>query len=193
NVADGVLALMALQADDHLVTGTEPTPGTAPLSNRFACYDTYRAADGRWLAVAAIEPKFWANLCRLLAVEELIPQQYDEAAQDGVRARLAEVFAGKPRDEWIALLAAADTCVSPVLTVTEAVAHEHFTSRGVVASGRHPTAGELRQLAPLFAGAERRATYDLPDHEATATDAVLTEAGFTAAEIAALHEQGAVQ
>src|SRR5581483_207250 len=132
NVADGVLALMALQADDHLVTGSEPTPGTAPLSNRFACYDTYRAADGRWLAVAAIEPKFWANLCRLIGAEELIPKQYDEAAQDGVRARLAEVFAGKPRDEWVALLAAADTCVSPVLTVTEAVAHEHFTSRGVV-------------------------------------------------------------
>src|SRR5439155_10500974 len=64
SVADGMLALMALQVDEHLATGSTPAPGTAPLGGRYACYDTYATADGGWLAVAAIEARLWANLCR---------------------------------------------------------------------------------------------------------------------------------
>jgi alpha-methylacyl-CoA racemase len=192
-VADGVLALMALQVDDFLVEGTVPTPGTAPLSGRFACYDTYRTADGGWLAVAAIEPKFWANLCRLIERPELTAKQYDDTAQHDVRAQLTDVFATKPRDEWVALLAAADTCVSPVLDVPEAIADEHFRARGVVTDARHPTAGPFSQLAPLLAGAVRDKTFDLPDPSGTATDEVLSACGFTTEEIATLRTSGAIQ
>src|SRR5205807_1149660 len=63
SVADGVLALMALQVDEHLATGIEPGPGHGILTGRYACYDTYEARDGKWLALAIIEPRFWANLC----------------------------------------------------------------------------------------------------------------------------------
>ncbi len=68
SVADGVLWLMSLAVDEHLATGTEPGPGHDVLTGRYACYDTYRAADGKWLAVAAIEAKFFANLCRALGL-----------------------------------------------------------------------------------------------------------------------------
>ena len=192
-VADGVLALMALQVDDYLVTGTEPTPGTAPLSHRFACYDTYRAGDGGWLAVAAIEPKFWSNLCRLVDRPDLIALQYDETAQDTVRASLSEVFATKPRDEWVALLAAADTCVSPVIDVAAATRDEHFTARRITAEAHHPAAGTIHQLAPLLAGAVRGSSYELPDPTVTATADVLAGCGYTDEEIATLRERGAVQ
>ena len=63
-VADGVLWLMSLAIDEHLATGSEPGPGHDILTGRYACYDTYRTADGRWLAVGAIEQKFFARLCR---------------------------------------------------------------------------------------------------------------------------------
>ena len=56
-VADGVLSLMSLQLDDVLAAGVEQAPGSAPFTSRYACYDTYRTADDRWLAVAAIEAK----------------------------------------------------------------------------------------------------------------------------------------
>ncbi len=119
-VADGVLALMALQIDEHLATGADRGAGTAPLGDRFACYDTYATADGGWLAVAAIEPKFWANLCRALGLDDCVDEQYDAAAQPDVRARVAAVLATRSRDEWAAVLGPADTCVAPVLTVAEA-------------------------------------------------------------------------
>jgi alpha-methylacyl-CoA racemase len=191
-VADGVLALMALQVDDVLATGTVQLPATAPLSGRYACYDTYRTADDGWLAVAAIEAKFWANLCVALDLEQWIDKQYDDDSQPGARGELAAVFRTKPRDEWVAQLAAADTCVSPVLTSQEAAADAGFASRDCFATARAATGDEWSQLAPLLAGAHRATAYDLPDRTVTDTDVVLLAAGLTAAEIAALHTEGAI-
>lgn len=191
-VADGVLALMALQVDDHLVTGAVPTPGTAPLSGRFACYDIYQSADGGWLAVAAIEPRFWANLCRLLGREDLTAKQYDDDAQHDVHDALTKAFRTRTRDEWAAALAPADTCVSPVLAVTEAAVDEHYGARGTVTTAKHPTAGRFRQLAPLLAGAVRQGSYDLPDTSVTDTDDLLADGGFTTEEITVLHDAGVI-
>jgi alpha-methylacyl-CoA racemase len=189
-VADGVLALMSLQVDDALATGSEQPPGTAPLSGRYACYETYRTSDDRWIAVAAIEQKFWANLCRALGVDTLISQQYDDDTQAAVRDALASIFRTKPRDEWVAALAAADTCVSPVLTASEAAADTGFASRGGFATARAATGEEWQQLAPLLAGAARARRYDLPDRSTSDTDDVLIGRGFTTEEIAQLRDQG---
>jgi alpha-methylacyl-CoA racemase len=193
SVADGMLALMALQVDEHLATGRDPGPGTAPLGGRYACYDTYAAADGRWLAVAAIEPRFWANLCRLLGLEELTDTQYDADAQDDIRTALATRFATRTRDEWVTALAGADTCVAPVLSPAEAASAAQFTQRGAVASAA-PAAGDpsFRQLAPLLAGARRAASYELPDRSRTSTDTVLADAGFDADDIAQLRADGVI-
>jgi alpha-methylacyl-CoA racemase len=192
SVADGVLALMALQIDDYLVTGAAPAAGTAPLRGRFACYDTYATSDGRWLAVAAIESRFWANLCRAVGVEDLVDKQYDNDAQHDVRARLAQAFAQRTRDAWTELLAGADTCVTPVLEVAEVAVDEGFSARAAVTTAEHPTSGRLQQLAPLFAGAERRPAYSLPDQTGTDTKTLLAEHGFRPEEIAALHDAGVI-
>jgi alpha-methylacyl-CoA racemase len=193
SVADGMLSLMALQVDEHLATGHDSGPGTAPLGGRYACYDTYAAADGRWLAVAAIESRFWANLCRALGLDHLIDSQYDADAQDAARAELAAAFAAKPRDEWVAELSPADTCVAPVLSPAEAAAAPHFVERGAVAEARPRGGGAgFRMLAPLLAGAERRTAYQLGEPGGTDTDEVLTRARFGAEEIARLRADGVV-
>src|SRR5437016_1051926 len=105
SVADGVLSLMALQIDEHLATGAVPGPGHGLLTGRYACYDTYVAGDGKWLSVAAIEPRFWANLCNALDLPQWADRQTDDAAQDEIRADLRRVFATRSRDEWAAALA----------------------------------------------------------------------------------------
>jgi alpha-methylacyl-CoA racemase len=191
-VAEGMLALMSLQIDDALMTGAEQLPGTAPLSGRFACYDIYATADGKWLAVAAIEPRFWASLCALLGLEEWIDRQFDDDAQDQLRSALAEALLTKSRDEWVALLAAADTCVSPVLTASEAAADAGFAGRRAFAEAGVSGGATWTQLAPLLAGAHRADRYDLPDRTSTDTDDVLAGCGLSAAEIDDLHDQGAV-
>jgi crotonobetainyl-CoA:carnitine CoA-transferase CaiB-like acyl-CoA transferase len=142
-VAEGVLSLMALAIDEHLATGGQPGPGRDLLTGRYACYDVYRARDGKWLAVGAIEPHFWANLCRALGCERWIAHQTDDAAQEKVRADLRAAFARRDRDAWVEALAPADTCVAPVYEVPELVRDPHFGARGAFTNG---------QVAPILAG-----------------------------------------
>jgi alpha-methylacyl-CoA racemase len=191
-VADGVLALMSLQIDDVLATGAEQFPATAPLSGRYACYDTYRTADDHWIAVAAIEAKFWANLCTALGLEKWIERQYDDRVQGAARAALASTFLTRTRAEWVSSLGPADTCVSPVLTATEAAADAGFASRDAFATARAVGGEEWPQLAPLLAGAARERHYDLPDRSTNNTDDVLASCGVTTEEIARLRDQGAI-
>ena len=193
SVTDGVLSLMALAIDQQLATGQTQGPGRDLLTGRHACYDLYGARDGRWLAVAAIEPAFWANLCRALGLERWIPHQLDDARQAEIRADLRTVFATRDRDEWVAALAPADTCVAPVLSVAELAGHEHFRARGAFHEAQHPAHGRFRQLGAVLAGSvPLEALVSVGDASATDTDALLREAGYAEAEIGALREAGVV-
>ena len=93
--------------------------------------------------MGAIEPKFFANLCRLLGCEQWTAHQLDDDVQDKIRADFRAAFATKDRDAWVAELAGADTCVTPVLSVAELVDDEQFARpprlrRG----GRRPTGAD---------------------------------------------------
>jgi alpha-methylacyl-CoA racemase len=192
-VADGVLWLMSLAVDEHLATGAEPGPGHDLLTGRYACYDVYRARDGGWLAVGAIEPAFFANLCRALGCEEWIPHQTDDARQGEIRAAFRAAFAARDRDAWVEALAPADTCVAPVLSVAELARDAHLESRGAFGEARHPEHGRFRQLAPLLAGSERGAgPASLRAASHSDADDLLRAAGLSAAEIGKLKDEGVV-
>lgn len=190
---DGVLSCMSLTLDEYLATGREEAPGGSILTGRYACYDVYECADGKWVSVGAIEPQFWANLCRLLGLEDLAPLQKDDDRQDEVRARVAEVFRTRPRDEWVEALAPKDTCVAPVLATGEVVEDVHLLARGAVTDVE--VDGRIfRQTARVVAGAGRpeRAEQGVPT---TATDAhaLLAETGFDDTDISALEASGAIR
>ena len=177
SVADGVLWLMSLAIDEQLALGHHVRPGHDVLSGRYACYGTYRAADSKWLAVAAIEAKFFANLCAALGCPELAASQLDDEAQPAIRAAFTTAFATRTRDEWVDVLAGADTCVAPVLDVAEVAAYPQFVARGAVVTNTHPAQGAFPQLAPLLAGMDRAAVPDVPDPAVTDTQHLLKEAG----------------
>jgi alpha-methylacyl-CoA racemase len=193
SIADGVLGLMALAADEYLATGEEPGPGHGLLTGRDACYDTYPTRDGKWLTVAAIEPRFWANLCRALGLERWIAHQNDVAAQDRIRADLRAAFLTRDRDDWTAILAPADTCVAPVLTVPEAIADEQFAARDDFVDATHAEHGTFRQVGPVFAGMQRPdEPYEARDATVTDTDAILEAAGLSRDERAKLRDAGVI-
>jgi alpha-methylacyl-CoA racemase len=192
-VADGVLSLMSLHVDQHLATGADPGPGHDILTGRYACYDVYRARDGKWLAVAAIEPAFYANLCRALGLERWIPSQTDDARQEEIRAAFREAFARRDRDAWVAELAPADTCVAPVHSVAEAVRDPQFEARGAFADAKHERHGNFRQLGPVLAGTSRSgSTAEVRDASVADTEALLRDAGLTEEEIETMRSQGVV-
>jgi alpha-methylacyl-CoA racemase len=192
-VADGVLSLLALGVDQHLATGEEPAPGGDLLSGRYACYDVYPAADGRWLAVAAIEPAFWAKLCRALGLERWIERQLDDAVQEEIRRDLRAAFAAHGRDEWVARLAPADTCVAPVQSIAEVTADAHFAQRGAFVWAEHPQHGRYRQVGAVLAGATCEAgPIALRDASETDTAELLRDAGMAASEIGTLQQEGVI-
>jgi alpha-methylacyl-CoA racemase len=193
SVADGMLGIMALQVDEYLATGEVPGPRHGLLTGRYACYDCYPARDGGWLTVAAIEPRFWANLCTTLGLDRWIAHQTDDAVQDDVRADLRAVFLTRDRDEWTAELADADTCVAPVLSVPELVHDAQYAARGAIVEAKHPEQGTFRQVGPVFAGMPAPAgPYLVRDATVTDTDDVLRAAGFAGDELAALRAEGAI-
>ncbi|MFZ4669956.1 MAG: CaiB/BaiF CoA transferase family protein [Microthrixaceae bacterium] len=193
SIADGVLAMMSLYADEYLATGVEPGPGHYILTGRYACYEIYECGDGRFISVGAIEPQFWANLCRLLEVEQWTASQTDDSVQDQIRADLAERFATRGRDEWVALLGPADCCVAPVNTVAEAVVDEQFVARNSVVDAEHPQAGPFRQLAPIWAGTQPiDGVASVPDGTVSDAAALLTEAGCEDDRISAWLDEGVI-
>lgn len=177
---DGMLALMGLALDETLATDRAVAPGSSTLTGRYACYDVYRCADDRWVSVGAIEPRFWANLCRALGCEQWIEHQHDDAVQDDVRADLAAAFATRDRDDWAAALGPADTCVAPVLDVDEVPSDPHLADRFVEVEVH---GGVLRQTGRVLAGAPHvdRERGSAPGD--TDAHALLREAGLSEAEI----------
>jgi alpha-methylacyl-CoA racemase len=188
SVSQGVLWLTSLAIDEQLALGGEFEPGHDVLSGRYACYGVYAGSDGKWLAVGAIEAKFFLNLCRALGCEDLAAVQFDDGAQSRIRAAFVAAFGERTRDEWVSLLAGGDTCVAPVLSIAEVTESPQFAARGVVASASHPTEGALRQLAPLLAGMVRPAAggvpVSLPDMTQTDTEHLLKEAGVDGETVA---------
>jgi alpha-methylacyl-CoA racemase len=193
SIADGMLGLMALAVDEYLATGEEPEPRHGLLTGRYACYDTYPTRDGKWVTVAAIEPRFWANLCEQLGLPQWASHQHDDAVQDQLRRELRAVFLTRDRDEWTSLLSAADTCVAPVLTMPEVVDDEQFVARGDYAHAVHAEQGDFRQVGPVFSGMQRPTdAYEARDATVTDTDALLADAGFSPDELAKLHDAGVI-
>jgi alpha-methylacyl-CoA racemase len=128
-MVDGVSTLLAMTygfraagmwSDEH---GTNLLDGGAPF------YDTYRCADGGYVAIGALEPQFWAVVVATLGLQDP-PEQYDATRWPELRSLLADAFASRTRDEWAAVFEGLDACVSPVLSVTEAAAHPHLQARG---------------------------------------------------------------
>jgi len=194
SVTDGVLWIMSLLLDEHLATGSAPQPGHDVLSGRYACYDTYRARDGRWLAVAAIEAKFFANLCRELGCEDMIGKQYEDGAQREIRSVFAAAFATEDRQTWVDRLAASDTCVAPVNSIAEVAADEQLAASGVFVEATSEQHGRFRQVGAVLAGMVAPAEPVVaPDATTTDTDELLIAAGYEPEKIADLRSRGVVE
>ena len=185
-MADAVLAHAVLPLAELLDQGRAPERGTSMLSGGLACYNVYATSDARYMAVGALERPFWHALCDALGCPEFKPQHFvfgEQAAP--VKARLAAVFGSQTQAHWIQALEHLDACVSPVLSVAEALQNEQFRARGMVLDEH----GAVRVAIPIkFSDFEFEIGRSAPrpgEHSAE----VLKEVGYTDAQIAALREQ----
>jgi alpha-methylacyl-CoA racemase len=187
-MVDGVGSLLAIF--HGLAAGGAWSPGRREanlLDGGAPFYACYEAADGGFVALGALEPKFFAEFARMAGLDErFVAGQYDRRLWPEMRAAIAEVFRGRPRDEWAARFEGSDACVAPVLTLAEAPGHPHARARhafidvgGVPQPAPAPRFGRSQAAKPRSAPAVGQHTREL-----------LAEAGMAEGEIEALLGSG---
>jgi crotonobetainyl-CoA:carnitine CoA-transferase CaiB-like acyl-CoA transferase len=190
SMADGALSWLALVAGRYFCDGEVPGRGEQQLAGGLLCYFPCEAADG-WVTCGALEPKFWAAFCNGAGRPDLVEKQFEAPGSDAWR-EVAEVFRARTREEWLAFNDEHDCCIEPVLDVGEALESELVRAREMVSAIEQPGLGTVRQLGvPVkmsrTPGDPTRPAPAFGEH----TDEVLTEAGYSAEEIAAMVESGA--
>ncbi len=195
SMTDGSVASLAIPASNLLGGGIPQERGALPLAGMLPCYDAYRCADGGYVSLGGLEPWFWKKLVTRLGREDFDELQYAAGeSAEGVRRDLQAIFLGKTRDEWIRLFEGEDVCISPVLSLDEAMSHPNTVARRMVVDVGSPLGGTEPQLGlPIkIVGEEERAPGRAPrlgEHD----DPVLEELGYSGEEIAGLRARGVIR
>ena len=176
SLAHNIFALHALEQWGHVVPrGADLLTGGVP------CYGVYPTRDGRWLAVGALEEKFWRALCAAIERPDLVAGQFALGDEGAARSRRAGAACSPAATlaEWTARFAAVDCCVTPIATLDEAMADPQFAAREMVVNANDGS----REYAPPFkvSGHEFAVTRQAPaqgEHSAE----ILREAGYDASD-----------
>jgi alpha-methylacyl-CoA racemase len=170
------------------IGGWKDERGSNMLDGGAPNYRCYECADGRYVAVGALEAQFWAVLVEGLGLDAATtPSPYDPAQWADCEATLSSVFKTKTRDEWAEIFAPLDACVAPVLTLDEAPHHPHNLARATYTKVGDAT---LAGPAPKFSVTQGEAP-GLTKVGAD-TEALLTEAGYGADDVVRLREDGVI-
>ncbi|WP_171052832.1 CaiB/BaiF CoA transferase family protein [Streptomyces marianii] len=155
-IVDGAAHLATMIHGMMAAGGWQDRRGANLLDGGCPFYGNYETADGRYMAVGALEQQFYDEFIRLLGIEGEAPARKDFSRWGELRAAVAERFRTRTRDEWTAVFEGSDACVAPVLSLREAPAHPHLAARGTFTDD-----GGITQPAPaprfsLTPGAVRR-------------------------------------
>lgn len=194
SVHDGLLSWLGFMTSVWNVPGheKEAIPFDIPFNKPF--YTTYRTADNRHMVVGAYEPKFWQTLCSVLGLPEWIDRQWATGAdEEALRQALAQAFEKRSQAEWISVFSKHEACVTPVLTVQEAMNSQHARDREVSITVSDPNEGTLGLVGcPIRFDGLAPSTVEPSPPLGNATDAVLFEAGFSTEHVQRLREAGAI-
>ena len=152
-------------------------------------YETYRTKDGKFMAVGAIEPQFYAQMLQKLGIEDL-PQGIDD---DEAKSKLKEVFLSKTRKEWSEIFDGSDACVTPILELHEAPEHPHNKARNSFVKN-HKGNLSAPVPAPRLSRTPAIANTSVPEPEmGENTVDILQDLGYSTEDIQKLQDEGAVE
>ena len=191
SMTEGVLGMLALQLGMAAGRGAPLRRGAEALVGAAACYRTYRTQDGRFVALGALEPAFFARFCAAAGCAELAPRQYERGGRGPVE-ELERLFASRTREEWARLGREHDVMLAPVLEGDEPMRDPHLQARGAFGELPARDGGSIPALATPVRIDDARNTFRPAPALGADTAAVLSEAGFSEAEIADLRERGVV-
>ncbi|HEX2173783.1 MAG TPA: CaiB/BaiF CoA-transferase family protein [Dehalococcoidia bacterium] len=193
-MTDGVVSLMTSALSAYFANGVVPRPGEYRNNGKNPHYNVYQTRDGKWLSLGSNEPWFYANLCRAIGREDLIPFQQDESRAPEIRTAIATAIAGKDRDEWFEILSQTDICVGKVYSLDEVPNDPHLRARRMIIELDHPEFGKVPQAGiPMkLSDTPGEARFPAPlagQH----TDEILGELGYTRDQVEQLRAAGSVR
>ncbi|MFN4063863.1 CoA transferase [Azoarcus communis] len=189
SMTDAAMAHAIFPLVEVLAHGRVRPRGEDLLSGGVPCYGVYATADGRHMAVGALEEKFWFLLCDTLGLPELKSAHLDGGeAGEQARQRLAEIFASRSLADWVAVFDGVDCCVTPVLRLEESMENAQIQARGAVVE-----VGGIRQFAPPVRLSGHVPDFSRPAPAAGANaDSLLSELGLDAGQIDQLRQSGVI-
>jgi len=182
---DGVLPLMTLQLAQYWAAPEALKDQRLPLSGGLASYHTYRCADGKFAALAALEPKFWEAFCDWVEKPVWKERIYDtgEAAAT-LKKELAALFETRSRDEWVRDADGSDFCLTPVWGLDEVEEDPHLKQREMFITQSHPRCGKIKSVGvPLKFKGTPAAPQNPPPVLGQNTTAILRGLGYLPEEI----------
>lgn len=179
---DAVISWMTPLAGGAYFSGIDVSAGSLPLLGGLPCFNVYETADGKYLTLAALEPTFWADFCKVTRRTDLLPRQFDRR----LGSEIAAIFRQKSRGEWLSAFTGTDGCVEAVNSFEEMLDHPQVRARGYV---REENGEPVGMNSPfVFA---RRGTTSAPAL-GEQTREILQEIGMGESEIMQLAEDGMV-
>lgn len=181
---NAALTLMPGAASLYFGDGFVAERGNNWLTGAYPNYNIYETSDHRYLAVGALEKKFWANLCNVLQKEDLIDQIDDKDRYEEIKMELAAEFSKKTLAQWEETLSGKDTCTTPVYNFDEAMSAEQTIANEMVLTVDDPEVGCYKQIGfPMklskTPGSIRHRAPKLGEH----TEDLLRECGYSKQEI----------
>jgi len=193
SLMDAAVASMILPISFHFA-GESTERGSSLLSGGAPFYNIYETADRKYVTIAALEPKFWIELCSALGLERYQDKQLTSVEEkERIRDDLAAIFHLKTRDEWVKILNERDIPCAPIYDVSEALADSHVLSRKMVFETETEAFGKLNQLATPIRMSNSPLTTRLPPPKlGEHTLQVLQELGYPPSEMRRLRSVGAI-
>jgi len=189
SMTDGMVGLLPATLFFRQLTGQEPKRADGLLSHRYACYNTYETADGRYLSIGAVENRFWKQLCDILAVPEYAELQYDDQRRDEILTFMRQTFKQKTLDEWNAILAENDICWGRIQSLSEVLKDPLFQQREMVVDIEDKDGVPFQTLGvAVKLSATPGAIRTPPVDFGQSTTAILRELGYREEQIKALRE-----
>jgi crotonobetainyl-CoA:carnitine CoA-transferase CaiB-like acyl-CoA transferase len=186
SMTDGMVGLLPVALFFHQLTGLFPERGDNMLSHRYACYNTYETADGKYLTLGAVETRFWKNICEKMGVPEYIPHQYDDQKRAEIIHFFRTKIAEKSLQEWTLELGELELCWSPVNNLSEAVQDPHLRERKMFVDVPHQNGSTTTTLGiPIKLSDTPGSIHREPDQFGQSTERVLKEFGYSQEEIQA--------
>ncbi len=190
SMTDGMVGFLPAAMFFSRLTGSEPVRSDNLLSHRYACYNTYETADGKYLSIGAVEKRFWQKLCKILEIQDYADLQYDDRHRTEIIDCLRRTFRQKTLAEWEGVLGGSDVCWAPIQSLGDVLKDPLFQAREMVVEFETRSGQKSKTLGVPVKMSDTPGSIRTPPPEfGQDTAAILKELGYTDEEIGVLVEK----